>query len=679
MPKISALGGMSSRGFGEFAQQTAANYIEDVFSTYLYNGTGASQTITNGIDLSGKGGLVWLKSRSQATQHLLLDTARGFSTGNQNVLNSSSTAPASNDGPGTTSVIQNGTASGFVLGTGSGFAASNQSTQTYASWTFRKQPKFFDVVTYTGTGVATTISHNLGSVPGMIIVKQLNTARSWQVYHRSIGSGAYIILNSTSAQIANPTRWNNTNPTSTVFSVGADTTVNELNGTYVAYLFAHNAGGFGADGSQNVISCGSYTGTGSYPINVDLGFEPQFVLVKCASGGTSDWYMLDTMRGMVADGGGSDDKELYSNTSVSEQTSLSFGPYATGFTVKNVGAINTAGSVYIYMAIRRGPMRTPTSGTSVFSPIAATTGTQTTSFPIDMQIEAWRTNASAILNSQVVDRLRGVSSDTTNKGIYLLTSDTSAENTSTNQFSSLSWNNTGFKVPQNYDGGSNIFWSFARAPGFFDVVCYTGNSTAALVNRAITHNLGVTPELIIIKSRSFTNDAGWVVGYNFTATQFDNGYLYNTNSSNPIGYNVAIFGAQPTSTTFTVLNQGATQGINNTNWSGNNYVAYLFASCPGVSKVGNYTGTGATQTINCGFTGGARYVMIKRINSTGSWWVWDTARGMVAGTDPRLAYNSTAAETNANWVYTTTGGFQIVTSDATVNASGGTYIYLAIA
>ena len=71
--------------------------------------------------------------------------------------------------------------------------------------------------------------------------------------------------------------------------------------------------------------------------------------------------------------------------------------------------------------------------------------------------------------------------------------------------------------------------------------------------------------------------------------------------------------------------------------------------------------------------------MIKRFDSTGDWWVWDTARGMVAGTDPRLALNSTAAESNANWVYTNASGFQIVTTDATVNASGGSYIYLAIA
>jgi hypothetical protein len=120
-------------------------------------------------------------------------------------------------------------------------------------------------------------------------------------------------------------------------------------------------------------------------------------------------------------------------------------------------------------------------------------------------------------------------------------------------------------------------------------------------------------------------------------------------------------------------------GFTGTNASGGTYVAYLFATCAGVSKVGSYTGNGSTQTINCGFTGGARLVLIKRTDSTGNWEIFDTARGMVAGTDPHLELNTTNAETNANWVYTTTGGFQIVTSDAAVNASGGSYIYLSIA
>jgi hypothetical protein len=109
------------------------------------------------------------------------------------------------------------------------------------------------------------------------------------------------------------------------------------------------------------------------------------------------------------------------------------------------------------------------------------------------------------------------------------------------------------------------------------------------------------------------------------------------------------------------------------------YVAYLFATCPGVSKVGSYTGTGATQTINCGFTGGARFVLIKRTDSIGDWYIWDTVRGMVSGTDPSLLPNTTNAEVNANSVYTATTGFQIVSTAAGINASGGTYIFLAIA
>jgi hypothetical protein len=115
--------------------------------------------------------------------------------------------------------------------------------------------------------------------------------------------------------------------------------------------------------------------------------------------------------------------------------------------------------------------------------------------------------------------------------------------------------------------------------------------------------------------------------------------------------------------------------------SGGSYIAYLFATCPGVSKVGSYTGTGTTQTINCGFTGGARFVMIKRTDSTGDWFVWDTARGMIPANDPYLLLNSTAAEvTGTDYVDTTATGFEITsTAPAAINASGGTFIYLAIA
>jgi hypothetical protein len=116
------------------------------------------------------------------------------------------------------------------------------------------------------------------------------------------------------------------------------------------------------------------------------------------------------------------------------------------------------------------------------------------------------------------------------------------------------------------------------------------------------------------------------------------------------------------------------------NGNGTTYVAYLFATCPGVSKVGSYTGNGTTQAIACGFTGGARFVLIKRTDSTGDWYVYDTARGMTVLTDPYLRLNSTAAETaTLGSVITSTGGFTVNAAIlAAINTSGASYIFLAI-
>jgi hypothetical protein len=136
--------------------------------------------------------------------------------------------------------------------------------------------------------------------------------------------------------------------------------------------------------------------------------------------------------------------------------------------------------------------------------------------------------------------------------------------------------------------------------------------------------------------------------------------------------------AKPTATQFNL-----TGSVNapNTNQSGRTYIAYLFATCPGVSKVGSYTGTGTTLNVDCGFTNGARFVLIKRTDSTGDWFVWDTARGIVSGNDSYLLLNSTAAEvTNTDYIDPLSSGFQISsTAPAAINASGGSYIYLSVA
>jgi len=185
----------------------------------------------------------------------------------------------------------------------------------------------------------------------------------------------------------------------------------------------------------------------------------------------------------------------------------------------------------------------------------------------------------------------------------------------------------------------------------------------------VSHNLGVAPELMIIKNRSAA--AGWII-YHSTpgATKY---LLLPTDSSINTGSTV-FNDTAPTTTVFTV---GTASG---TNTSLNTYIAYLFATCPGVSKVGSYTGTGTTLSVDCGFTAGARFVLIKRTDSTGDWYVWDTARGIIAANDPYLLLNSTAAEvTNTDHIDPLSSGFQISsTAPAAINASGGSFVFLAI-
>jgi len=117
------------------------------------------------------------------------------------------------------------------------------------------------------------------------------------------------------------------------------------------------------------------------------------------------------------------------------------------------------------------------------------------------------------------------------------------------------------------------------------------------------------------------------------------------------------------------------------NTSNNNHIAYLFATVPGISKVGSYTGTGSNVDVNCGFTSGARFVLVKRTDSTGDWYVWDSARGIVAGNDPYVLLNSNAAQvTSTDYIDPLSSGFTITSSaPAALNASGGNYLFLAIA
>ena len=287
MPLIATRGAASAQGFGEFAQAAAPVYIEDVFSTYLYTGNDSTQTITNGIDLSTYGGLVWIKPRNQGTlYHQWVDSARG----NTKYIYSNVTDAQDTITDRVTSFNSNG----FTLGN----SGNVNTTWNYASWTFRKQPKFFDVVTFTaGTSTNQRVSHNLGSVPGCIIIKCTSTTSGWYVYHRILGRSQYLRLEATSNAVSSTDIWGTSDPTSTDFGVNAPGLLEGAGTTYVAYLFAHDAGGFGLTGTDNVISCGSAAINGSGAASINLGYEPQWVMIK-RTDSTGGWYMFDTMRGM---------------------------------------------------------------------------------------------------------------------------------------------------------------------------------------------------------------------------------------------------------------------------------------------------------------------------------------------------------------------------------------------
>jgi hypothetical protein len=181
--------------------------------------------------------------------------------------------------------------------------------------------------------------------------------------------------------------------------------------------------------------------------------------------------------------------------------------------------------------------------------------------------------------------------------------------------------------------------------------------------------LGVAPELIIVKGRN--TSYGWPV---YVAP------VGNTSAMQLQGVSTPVVSDYWNNTTPTASVFSLGTAVN-ANESTKTYVAYLFATCAGVSKVGSYTGTGTTKQIDCGFTAGSRFVMIKRTDDDAGWYVWDSARGIVSGNDPYLLLNSTAAEvTNTDYVDTYSAGLELSsTAPAAINASGGTFIFLAIA
>tara|TARA_B100001142_G_C14347269_1_gene660551 strand:- start:49 stop:2019 length:1971 start_codon:yes stop_codon:yes gene_type:complete len=638
----------------------AKTYVDDVFSTFLYEGNNSTHNITNGIDLAGEGGLSWIKVRDTSDLHILVDTERGATK----QLSSNSTASEV-----TQSRFSSFNSDGFTVATNDN--EINNSAYDYVSWTFRKAPGFFDVVTYSGSSNNQTISHSLGSVPGMIIVKNLTDTESWAVYHRDIGRLNSLYLNETSAQSGTVTDWQYLNPTASSFFVGTNSKTGANGKNYVAYIFAHDDASFGTDEDESIIKCGSYTGnSGGEGPEINLGWEPQWVMIKKTNGtggDTDNWIIYDSMRGIVTGSTetNGNDKALCANLSTQEDTGKNYAAdlinlTSTGFKLNNQGYSTTDSGNHIYMAIRR-PHKPPEAGTEVLQSLTYTGSggniTRSTNILVDFVI-AQRTAGG---DPYISDRLRGPKQG-------LIPSASSAESSPSNFFSEFGNNyiKMGNSAAVNDGGTAYLLSMFKRAPGFMDVVAYQGTGSAHTVN----HNLDVTPELAIFKKRNA--GYGWLITSS-ELSNWSNKFIMN-NGQATLAEN--IFTAVPTPTQLKLSTSSYV------NASGDTYIAYLFATLSDISKVGTYSGyTSNAVNVNCGFSAGARFILIKRIDADADWYVWDTTRGIVSGNDPYILLNSDAAQvTNTDYIDPLSTGFTVTASaPAALNATGGTYLFLAIA
>jgi len=670
-------------------------FVDDLFNALLYTGTGSSVARVNGIDLDDKGGLVWSKRRNGTHRHGMYDSERGI----RKRISSDSTLAEASDNNGLTSFNSNG----FTSGSADDIGGNNDD---YVAWTFAKQEKFFDIVTYSGNGAGSqTISHNLGSPPGFLVVRPRNAGATWRAFHRSMGNDATGTFNENYAfsPSDNIEAWAQTDFTDTTFTVG--TTNNTSGYTFVAYLFAHNNndGGFGAGLDEDIIKCDTYTGNGSTNgTEVNLGFEPQLLMIKnVADESGTDWHVVDSTRGV-------DLADYVSSLKWNEPTAeiqnvpwVRFTP--TGFKLTKAEADYNASNVkYIYMAIARPhkPIESATEGfkTVLYDGNATTNDgvdllfniqsrTLATGLPfdIDMTIAQWRSGTQpSQTNSLMARGMSRAYQIRTHSTRSMQQEDNTLVRFSTRISKALALH-AGGTTFLNLSGRKYVTWNWKRAPKFFDTVTYKGTGSL----RTVAHNLKVAPEMIWYKilkpgeGLSNEND-DWNV---HVPAIGNNKYLVlNSNGvANTDGSNVRFNNTAPSATQLTVNTTGT---VNRNNHF---YIAMLFATLPGISKVGTYTGnaaatnSGSNQNIDCGFSNGARFVLIKGTTVNSAWAVFDTQRGIIDAEDPILQLHTQSVEYDGNnggadYIDPHSSGFTVLaTGGGTINQQGETYLFYAIA
>ena len=673
----------------------------DYFNTVLYTGNDTDTGYTRDITGVGfKPDIVWIKDRDNGGfEHAIFDSVRG--SGTSKVLSSNTTnqegwtvaAPMSafiDDGfsvqprsPYNVNNLVNKNGEDFVSWN---WKAANTTTtiaagtvgNTIASDVRANTDAGFSIVKYTGNGIAgATIGHGIDT-PELIIVKELGNSNNWQVYSSPTGATNFLYLNSTLAATPATNRWNDTTPTSTVFTVGDSLGVNRSSGNFIAYAF-HSV-----DGMSKI---GSYVGTGASGNSIVTGFRPAFVMIKRTSASGSSWAIFDNKRGV-----GEPSKVLYANLSDSEYSDnlndIEFS--SNGFTLlDNNEHTNYSSNTYIFMAFAEENVQPQPELANSFNTVTytgtGTTGGNTlpvTGFGFQPDL-VWIKNRDVAVNHYLYDSVRG-----TGAAKALHSNATSSESTASvyavngGVSSFLSDGFTAYRGTDNTYQGTNmngqdyVAWAWkasnestinqdgsitsvvsANPAAGFSIVKYTGTGS----NASFGHGLSSLPELVIVKRTNALED--WFVLYD-TANTPPNYMKLNTTAAG--GTSSGVFPSPATSTVVNVGNGTAT------NLSGSTYIAYCFHSVDGYQKVGSYVGNATTNVVTTGFQ--PKFLLVKASSHASSWYVIDSER-----TDDKfLSPNSSNAEyTDANKINFTSTGFTLTSTS--YNNSGYTWIYLAIA
>jgi len=641
------------------------------FNVVLYTGTSATHAIT-GVGFQPD--LVWIKDRSNGENHILNDSTRGAS----NDLSSNLQNAEANRPTGFVSFDSDG----FTLGTDGGGVVNDSTRGPYVAWCWKagggtttagtgtggvssvthqlNQKAGFCITKFTsnnngGTSGGSTVTHGLDSAPDLIFMKAINTTQAWWVWHNSFTSGNdYLQLQADAAKGSSVNVWNGTAPDATKVTLGA---WNSQGFQFIMYAFKSKAG---------YSSFGSYTGNGSTngPI-VNTGFEPAFVIIK-RTDSIDNWSMTDNARNTT----NPRNKALYPNLTQSELTSgYSVNYLSNGFQIADSGAgVNASGGTFLYIAFASDASTAPALPDSFANKLYTGTGSANSISGLGFGPSlTWIKIRSTTNSHSWTDSVRG-------NDLVLQSNETSAEASgqitldsdgftigdgnalrNSNGATYVAWNWKANSIPTiNTDGTIQSLVSANQAAGF-SIIQYTGTGA----NATVGHGLSSAPNCIITKRLDAIE--GWLVW--FSSLPASN-YMY-LNSSGIGGTDTNAY-----KTISSTTNQIGSDGT--VNASGGEYISYVFHSVSGFSKMGTYTGTGATHAITgVGFQ--PDWIMGKETDGVDSWEMVDSARGI-----NKMVYaNGNNAEvTNTNFTSFDSDGFTL-SSATSINQSGQTYIYMA--